>query len=276
MIVLMKKTTVKIHLQLLLLLAGWVAPAGAGTEVKARLESYSYKEAWVAVDALVTDERLRLDFQGPWSHGSLIYDRESSQLTVVDDLHQTVLPLSQENQAALKLVGAIASGKLQGETAGSAQGAKAYQIFRENARAFFNGIPALKGKGIRKDDFICDDYWTDLEGKKAREVWVATPEQTGMSGGDYNTLRSLVHLVLDFCEGPLTQLGADTALFREGFSNPQVPVREVLYANGKPSVRFQVLGIHSRAFDARTFEPPAGYWTLSLLDVLENGFQAKH
>src|ERR1039457_4614287 len=107
MIALMKKVMGKTAI--LLLLTGWagpawVAPAWAGTDVKARLESYSQKEAWVNVEAFITDERLRLDFKGPWSHGSLIYDRESSLLTVVDHLHKTVLALTQENQTALKLI----------------------------------------------------------------------------------------------------------------------------------------------------------------------------
>ncbi len=258
---------------LFLPLAFWAPFAWAGTEVKAHLESYSHKEAWVDVEASVGDGHLGLNFRGPWSHGALIYDRDSSQLTVVDDLHKTVLPLTQDNQTALKLIADIASARLEGKGALPANGARALQMVRDNARAFFNGVPVLRGKGIRKDGFTCDDFSTDLEGKRAREVWVTTPEEAGMNGEDYNTLRSLAHLAVGLCEDELSQWGADTAAFKQGFNLPQMPVREILYVKGKPSCLFQILEIRSRDFGAETFSPPAGYQTLSLLDVLKQGFK---
>src|SRR5581483_6861486 len=97
----------------LLLLFLWTAPSlWADTVVKARLESYSYKEAYVDVEVLMSNGHLRLNFKGPWSHGALIYDRESSQIALVDDIHKTVLTLTQENLSALQLVGAIAAIKM--------------------------------------------------------------------------------------------------------------------------------------------------------------------
>src|ERR1039458_5127664 len=88
----------------LFLLAACAPPLWAGTDVKAHLESTTDKKAWVDVEASIGDGHLRLNFKGPWSHGSLLYDQETSLLTVVDDFHKTILPLSQNNQAALKLV----------------------------------------------------------------------------------------------------------------------------------------------------------------------------
>jgi hypothetical protein len=247
----------------ILLLIGWAAPAWAGTEVKARLESYSDKKAWVDVEAFITGESLRLNFRGPSSHGSLIYDRESSLVTIIDDLHKTVLPLTQTNQSTLKFLGTIALAKSQGNSAD-----KTYQMVQENARVFFNGVPVLKDKGVRKEGFTCDGYRTDLEGKKAREVWVASPEQVGMSLVDYDTLRGLAHLAVDLCDNALAQWGADTATFQQNLYTPQMPVLEILYAKGKSSSRFQILRISSQAFSAGTFDSPAGYRTLSLMELL--------
>src|ERR1035441_252820 len=174
------------------LLAAFAKPLWAGTEVKARLESSFYKEARVDVIAAIGDGHLRFDFQGPWSHGSLIYERDSALLTVVDHLHKTVLPLTQDSQTFLKMMGAGASPKLRAKISGSGDGARvAFELASENARAFFNGAPALRDKGIRKEGFTCDGYRTDLGGKKAREVWVTVPQSAGMGTEDYDTLRSM-------------------------------------------------------------------------------------
>ena len=267
MMALMKKTT------LLFLLAACAPPLWAGTELKAHLESYSDKKAWVDVEASIGDGHLRLNFVGPWAHGSLLYDRDSSLLTIVDDFHKTALPLSQNNQAALKLVATIASAKFEGQADGSKSGAKALKMVRENAQAFFNGIPTLRAKGIRKDGFTCDSYVTEWEGKRAREVWVTNPDQTGMAGEDYNTLRALAHLVVEFCGDELVRWGADTDAFKQGFNDPQLPVYEILYLKGKPSSLFQILSVSPQEFGEETFRPPDGYQTLSLLDILQQGFK---
>jgi hypothetical protein len=256
---------------MLLLLASFTAPLWAGTQVKAHLESYAYKEAWVDVGAAIEDGRLRLDFQGPWSRGSVIYDRESSQVTIIDHLHRTILPLSQDSQAALKLIGAIATNRLQKEITASESGTRAYALVAENAQAFFNGSPDLRGSNINKEGFTCDEYQTDLQGQRAREVWVTSPEKAGVKGEDYDTFRSLAHLAMDLFGIELSQLGADPATFQEGLDNTQLPVLEVLYAKGKPSGRFKVLQIRSRDFAPGTFDPPSGYQTLSLLDLINQG-----
>jgi hypothetical protein len=257
---------------LLFFICAWAPPLLAGTDVKARLEGYSYKEAWAQIEASIGEGRLRLDFQGPWTHGSLIYDRESSQLTLIDHLHRTILPLSQDSQSTLKFLGAIAAGRLQREMSGSDPAAqRAYRLVEENAQALFNGTPDLTGRAIGKEGFTCDEYRTDLDGKRAREVWVTAPEKAGMSGEDYDTLRSLAHLVVDLCGTELAQLGADPSAFQQGLAQPQVPVLAVLYAKGRPSGEFKILQIHSRDFAPGTFDPPAGYQALSLLDLLKQG-----
>ena len=255
---------------LLFLLYGWALPLWAGVGVKARLESYTYKDAWVDVEAAIDEGQLRLDFQGPWTHGSLIYDRDTSLVTVVDDLHKTILPLTQDNQTAVKLIGAIAADRLQGDISGSRDSARrTFEMAEENARALFNGVPTLSRQGTQKAGFTCDEYSADLDGKRAREVWVTTPEKMGMSEEDYSTLRSLIHLIVDLGGGELSQWGVDTTDFQAGLSNSQLPVLAVLYAEGKPSSRFQILRVRSRNFGPGTFDPPAGYQTLSLFDIIK-------
>jgi hypothetical protein len=257
----------------LLLLAACAPPLWAGTDVKAHLQSYTDKKAWVDVEAFVGDGHLRLDFQGPWSHGSLLYDRDTSLLTVVDHIHKTVLPLTQDTQAALKIIAAVASAKFEGQADATKNGAKALQLARENAQAFFNGTPNLTGKGVLKRGFTCDDYRTDWEGKRAREVWVADPVKAGMGEEDYNTLRALAHQVLVLCGDELTQWGADTGGIDRDFFTPQLPVEEVLYLKGRPSSLFEILSVGPKDLSAGTFTPPAGYQTMSLADILKQGFQ---
>ncbi len=253
-----------------LLLCGWTAPLWAGIGLRAHLESYIYKDAWVDVETAIGDGQLRFDFRGPWSHGSLIYDRETSLVTVVDDLHKTILTLTQDNQVALKLFGTAAADRLQREIMGSNESAqKAFELTEENARAFFNGVPILKGQGIQKRGFTCDEYRTDLDGKKAREVWVTSTEKIGMSEEDYSTLRSLIHLIVDVCGGGLAQWGVDSTDFQERLSNSQIPILAVLYTRGKPSSRFQILRVRARSFSPTTFDPPAGYQMLSLFDLIK-------
>jgi hypothetical protein len=191
----------------------------------------------------------------------------------VDDFHKTFLLLSHDNQTALKLIATMASAKFEGQADGSKSGAMALQMVRENAQAFFNGIPALRGKGAVKNGFTCDDYLTDLSGKRAREVWVADPAAAGMAEEDYNTLRALTHLVLELCGDELAKWGADTDGFRQGFNSPQLPVREVLYLKGKPSSLFQILSVSPQDFGGETFAPPDGYRMLSLLDIIQRGFK---
>lgn len=255
----------------LLLFVFGAIPLWAGTDVKARLESATDKDAWVNVEASISDGHLRLDFRGPWSHGSLLYDRDTGLLTVVDDIHKTVLPLAQDTQAALKLIAEIATAKLANDDGGLKGGAKAFQMVRENARAFFNGTPRLRDKGILKMGFTCDDYRTDWQGKRAREVWVADPGQAGMAGEDYNTLRALAHQALGLCGDKLAQWGVDTEGFKQNFLRPQLPVEEVLYLREKPSSRFEILSVKPRDFGPQTFTPPADYQALSLLDILRQG-----
>ena len=249
-----------------------VVPASAGTSVKAILESLTRKTAWVNLTASIDNGRMRLDFEGPTAHGALIYDRESSLLTLVDHLHKTTLSLSPENQAAVKLLLAVFSGRLSGQIEGQdAAVDQAYELAKENAQAFFNGDPKLEKKGVSRAGFTCDEYVTDLLGAKAREVWVTTPSKAGISTEDYNTFRSLVHLMLDLGAPVLAQLGVDADGFEQNLSDPQWPVAEVLYAKAKASVSFKIVDLRPQSFIDGIFSPPQRYRILSLMDLLKQG-----
>ena len=247
-------------------------PAFAGTEVKATLESLSRKSAWVNLDTAIDHSRMRLDFEGPSAHGALIYDRESSLLVLVDHLHKTVLSLDPENQQAIKLLLMVFSGRLKGNVAGSDPLAQqALELVEQNAQAFFNGAPRLEKKGVSQAGFYCDEYVTDIAGTKAREVWVTSPGKAGVSEEDYNTFRSLAHLAMDLGAPVLAQLGVDTEGFQQNLSDPQWPVDEVLYNEGKASARFKILGLRPRNFNDVYFNPPQRYRVLSLMDLLKQG-----
>ena len=260
------------------LLAGFAAQAWAGTQIKAHLESSSDAKAWVNAEVLIADGHLRLDFEGPWSHGSLIYDRETAVVTVVDHLHKSVLTLTPGDQTAVKLFLAINASQLKSQSSGPDEKARrAYSIAAKNAQAFFNGAPRLKAKGERVGGFSCDEYVTDRPAGPAgtsgmvRQVWVTTPEAAGMNAEDYNTLRSLVHLALDLSSDELEALGADLSGFQQDLSDSDLPLQAVLYAKGKPSAHFKVRSIESFSPEGGTFVPPAGYTVLGLMDLVKQG-----
>ncbi len=263
------KTTVPILLVMMSAIPLW-----AGSEVKARLESISSPNAWVDVDALVSDGHVRLSVSGPMAHGSLIYDRQTSLMTLVDDLHQVVLPVGSATQTALKMMGFMASGGLTDAMRGGPPSVQlAYKLMEENAQALLNGFPALSQKDVRRDGFICDLYETPGEGGKNREVWLTPRESTGVTGDDYETLWSLTRLVVDLFGHELKQMGADTAPFLNGYSNLQFPVHAVLYVQGKKSSRFKITAIHQRSLGPETFDPPAAYQTLGLLELIRRGIK---
>lgn len=246
------------------------APLWAGTEIRALVECDAYEKAWVDLRVSIGDGHLKVHFEGPWCLGALIYDRETSQLTVIDDTLKTVLNLTRENQAELKLLGALGSGKLMQVMAGSTPSAKkTYTMIKENAQSFFNGVPLLKANNVKKADFSCDWYQTDLDGKRVREVWVTSPENGGVNSEDFNTLKGLAHLLLDIGGNELAQLGADTTSFQQGLSTAPLPVYEDLYAGGKHSCKFHILGVRSKDLAPGVFVPPANYRTLGLIDLVK-------
>ena len=248
------------------------APVLSGTSVKAYLESTAYKDSWVNVDAIIDGGRMRLDFSGPLSKSSLLYDRDSSLLTLVDHLHKTILALTADNQATIQLFLTLAAVQMnkQSSTWNPAT-QKAYELTAQNTRAFFNGVPKLVDKGVKVGGLACDKYVTELEGGEKREVWVTTPEKAGLSPEDYNTFRSLAHLAVEMGGSLLTQMGADMTAFGQNFYGSEVPVAEVLHASGKGSSQFKVLKIHSQSYGAEAFNLPTGYQNLTLLDLMRQG-----
>jgi hypothetical protein len=256
----------------LFFLMGLSVPAAAGTALTARFQSLSDKDAWVKLSLSVDQDRARVDWEGPRTAGSILYNRENSLVTVVDRIHRTVLAVPPDSQGLLRLLGGMAAAKWKSEGDGAAEGpGKAYRLARENARAIFGGTPALKKAGVSLDGFDCDDYVTDGKTGRAREVWVTSPDRAGMDPEDYDTLRSLVHLAVDLCSPELAPWGVDTEDFQEGLSRSPFPVQAVYYAQGKPSARFRVLGIRSESFGDAVFNPPEGYRSLGLLDLLKQG-----
>ena len=242
----------------------------AGTSLQTRLQSFADKQAWADLDVSIDQSKMRLDFQGPWSHGSLIYARETSLVTVVDKIHETNLTITPADQSALKMLGGLALGLAESQAdKGNWNGRKTFAIIRKNIRAFFNGTPLLKAKQVRMVGMECGRYVTELEGEKAREVWSTDPEKTSLSGEDYNTLRSLAHLALDLAGDELVQLGADPAAFQRLFSKPELPVVLVLFEKGKPSCRFEIKKLFSQSFTPEAFDPPASYRAIGLLDILK-------
>ena len=259
---------------LVILLLGFAIPLWAGSEIKARLESTSSKVAWVEMDALVENGHARINLNGPMTRGSLIYDQKTSEITLVDDLNKSVIPVSETTQTALKMMGFMASSQLKDQMESAPASARlAFHLAEANAQALLNGNPALSRKKVRMDGFSCDLYETNGTGGKLREIWMAPREATGISSVDYDTLWSLTQLVLGLVGRELSQLGADTTPFLQGYSNLQFPIHAALYANGKISSRFKILSISQRSLEPGIFDSPAGYQTLGLMGLIQQGMR---
>lgn len=258
----------------LLLLMVWVAPVWAGTELLVRLESASDVHSWANLDAFVENGKVRVNVNGPWSRGSLIYDEKTSQITLVDDLNKIIVPVSVTDQTVLKMTSYLVAGKLKGQMEGANDAVKlAYQLVRDNAQALFNGNSVLTQKDVRMDGFLCDLYELRTGGVKNRQVWMTPLKATGIASGDYDTLWNLTRLVVDLFWEELSQVGADSTAFLQGYSNLQFPVHTALYVNGKISSRFKLIKIRHRILPADTFDPPADYQTLTLLGILQQGIK---
>lgn len=249
---------------------GFTPSLQAGTQVKALLQSYSGQSDWVNVQVSIQQGQMRLDWKGPRAKGSLLYDREASQVSLVDPLHRSVFLLPAADQTTLKLVLALFAGQLKKKADGSdAETRHNLALFAKNAQSFFNGVPQLEKKDGPVGSFSCDTYVTnDANGGKMREVWVTSSEATGMDGEDYNTFRSLAHLAMDLGDPLLSEWGADTGTFEQNFSGSALPIQEMLYVKGRASAKFKVLSVHGRDFGPETFQLPGGYKTLGLLDLL--------
>lgn len=259
---------------LLLLLAGWTAPVWAGTEILARMESTSDVHSWTNLDVFVEKGLVRVNVSGPWSRGSLIYDEKTSLITLVDDTNKIIVPVSQTDQTVLKMTSYLVAGKLRGQMEGANDAVKlAYQLVKDNAQALCNGNAALTQKGVRMDGFLCDLYELQTGGVKTRQVWMTPLKATGMASGDYDTLWSLTRLMVDLFWEELSQVGADSAAFLQGYSNLQFPVHTALYVDGKISSRFKLLKIRHRLLSAGTFDLPAGYQTLTLMGIIQQGIK---
>jgi hypothetical protein len=257
----------QIVLVFLFLLGG---QAWAGTTLKARLQSFAYPQAWADLNVSIDQNKMRVDFKGPWSNGSLIYDRDTSLLVVVDGLHQAVFSIPLVEQTTLKLLGTVAVGLAEGKLGkGDGTVRPFYRIITENVGALFNGTPRLKAKGVPMAGLTCDEYVTNWEGHKAREVWVTAPEKAGMSLEDFDTFRGLAHLALDLFGDGLAQLGADPAAYPALFLKSELPALSILYARGKPSSRFEIVSLRPQSFAPGSFDPPAEYPTMGLLDILK-------
>lgn len=255
---------------LLLLLAGWNAPLWAGSEVLVRLESTLDKNAWVNLDALVQDGRLKVSFLGPWSRGALIYNRKTSAITIVDDTNKVNVPISQADQNAFKMISYLGSGRIKGLVDKSDDSVRlAYQLAEQNARALFNGSAALTEKNVRMDGFNCGQYEARADGVLNRQEWMTSREAAGITADDYDTLWSLTRQMVDLLEYEMTSLGADTHPFLQSYSNLEFPVHVVLYTDGKISSRFKIVKILHRVLKPSDFEPPANYQTLSLLNMVK-------
>jgi hypothetical protein len=253
----------------LLLLTGLAGPVLAGTALKADLLNLSHKDAWVDLNASISGNKVKLDFKGPWANGSLIYDKKSSLLTVVDHLYKEVINLGYGSQTGIKIFLSLFSGQMKKQVSNSDNAAKrAFDMAQENAKALINGTPALVKKGARMNNFTCDEYATELEGKKAREIWTATPEKAGMNAEDFDTLAAMLRLAAELGSPLLDQFGADKKALLKNLSEPQLPVAARLYVMGKNSTRFKISSIKTKTFEDSVFSPPAGYKTLGLLDLM--------
>lgn len=250
-----------------LLLSPYFHPAWAGTAIQAQLLNPFNPAALTSLDLSVDNDKARVDFKGPSAHGSLIYDRESSLLTLVDHVHQVTYQVGSAELMALKIAGNLAFSNLVEKWSRSGNpNHRNFEQAKASMAALFNGTPVLKTQGASKDGFTCDEYRTRLAGRNGRDVWVTSPDIAGMGAEDFNTCRSFVHLALDLFGDALSQMGADTLSFQQKLDGQVFPVHSEVYVKGRMTGLFRVKSIASRSFAAGFFDPPSRYALKGIMD----------
>jgi hypothetical protein len=247
--------------------AAFLHSAWAGTAIQAQFQDFGHKGALTNLKISIESDKMRVDFRGSASHGSLIYDRDTSLLTVVDHLHQAIYQITPADQFGIKLLAGITAARIQGRlSAGQGKVPKDWKMARQDILAFFSVNPILKTKGVSMEGFPCDEYGTDSNTDYGREFWVTTPESAGMNAEDFHTYRSLLHLGLDLFGDALSQLGVDTTALQQDWLGEELPVAEVLQVRGKMACKFSIKNIRPQSFAPEAFNPPAGYGVKSLVE----------
>lgn len=261
---------------ILLLFLVWAAPLWAGDEIMARAESTAYPRAWLNLDALLDNGNIRVNVSGPFSHGALIYNRTTSEMILVDDLHKMIFPLEPSVQTGLKMMGYMFSSRLKGEAKGAMPSIKlAYEVIQQNARALFNGSGTLQKKNDHMNGYVCDLYEAQAGAGEKRQVWMTSLASTGIDPDNHQTIWSLTQRLVDIFGYELGELGADTNSLIKNYSASQFPIHVGLFTQGKLVSRFKVIQINHPHLGPDVFNPPVGYQMVSLIDLIQTGIKGK-
>jgi hypothetical protein len=167
------------------------------------------------------------------------------------------------------MVEGLAGRGLKSQLKGAVSGVKlGYHLAEINSQALFNGDLVLEQKNVPMDGFQCDLYGTTKDGAKTREIWTVAADQYGVSPADYQSLQTLLNHLVDLLSPELKQLGADPDPFLQRGLTTQLPTHLCIYLDGKIATRYKVTGIKHEEIGLETFDPPADYRVVGLMDLL--------
>jgi hypothetical protein len=122
--------------------------------------------------------------------------------------------------------------------------------------------------GQKLNQWTCDKYEGVREGEKRREVWTTAPDQLGLEMSDFKVMQQMREFFESF-----SKFGSE-APFRVGSLGAEqegdysgMPVRQIFYKSGRPSMKTEINEVRREEFDASLFELPEGYKKLKMIEM---------
>ncbi|GEM_PF-2071208 len=254
----------------LILLAGLSAgPLFAGTQVTATFKSPGLKPNGPNIQLSLQGTRLRLDLKAFPVDGTLLYDRSTGLLTVVDHYAKSYEEFGAAKRYFMGKTLQVGLGVYESRLDKAPQQQRdAWAKLRNTVRAVFaadfqgpTGSVRLAGKtGAR--------YESNTNAGQSLSLTVARPEDLALGQGEWETWKSFCGLLRDSLGGGLTFFGADPDKLVSWPGVPGFPLGADWTDGSQQPFDVRIETVKTKSLSDGTFAPPVGYQATSLMNLL--------
>ena len=239
--------------------------ARAGVLIVEKTEHFGRTGLSSTSRVLLDHDRVRVESKGSQNESTFIYLASTETMYIINSKEGSYMELTRAQiEAMMNQVArmkAMMDEKLKGlppeqrrmmekmmkGRMGGAQGPPAKTVYRK------------VGSGETVGQWSCDKYEGYRQNEKVSEIWTTDWSDFGIKPEDFAVFRSLAKMF----EGLAKQMKID--MYQVGAINPQsehefagLPVRRIMYRNGKPYAKHEVLEVTRKDFDDSLFQVPAG------------------
>lgn len=259
-------------LAVLTLLAGFAAvPAYSGTRAACRFTGPGDNpNAAPGVVLSIQGNQARLDIQVyPWN-ASLLYDRSSGVLTVLDHVMHTYDEYGSAKRMMVRgaLGMALRVNDMRLKNGGNPADVKLRDQLAASIQTVFGGTFHKTASGRKVGNWTADLY-EEKNGAVLLSAGALASSKAMSSGEDWETWKSFLQVLLETGRGGLVYFGADEDHLEAWPGFQGFPVSLSWREGGKVVYRFQVVTLENKTLDAKLFAPPAEYKPQSMLDLLK-------